>query len=125
MAGHGDRGVRAGLDCSSDRTQLGLARGGQAGPFSLVGDRGAQRRGDVGLQVVAGPGGGGYGPALQRDLEAVERDLNGGYISRETAERDYGVVIDQDRTLATGTHRYTLDATASAARRKSLTAGTP
>jgi N-methylhydantoinase B len=71
------------------------------------------------------PGGGGYGPALQRDLDAVERDLNGGYISRETAERDYGVVIAQDRTLATGTHRYTLDATASVARRKSLAAGTP
>jgi N-methylhydantoinase B len=69
------------------------------------------------------PGGGGYGPALQRDLEAVERDLNGGYISRETAERDYGVVIDQDRTLATGTHRYNLDAKASEARRKSLSAG--
>jgi N-methylhydantoinase B len=70
------------------------------------------------------PGGGGYGPALQRDLEAVERDLNGGYISRETAERDYGVVIAEVRTLATGTHRYTLDATASAARRKSLAAST-
>ena len=48
--------------------------------------------------------------------------MNGGYISRETAERDYGVVIAQDRTLATGTHRYTLDATASEARRNSLAA---
>lgn len=66
------------------------------------------------------PGGGGYGPALDRDVDAVERDLNGGYISRETAERDYGVVIAQDRTLATGTHRYTLDSAASEKRRKEL-----
>jgi N-methylhydantoinase B len=90
-------------------------------PFRSKEDKRALKAGD---QLRANsPGGGGYGPALQRDLEAVERDLNGGYISRETAERDYGVVIDQDRTLATGTHRYTLDAKASEARRKSLSAG--
>jgi N-methylhydantoinase B len=89
-------------------------------PFRSKEDKRALKAGD---QLRANsPGGGGYGPALQRDVDAVERDLNGGYISRETAERDYGVVIAEVRTLATGTHRYTLDATASAARRKSLAA---
>ena len=42
---------------------------------------------------TSSPGGGGFGDALERDLAAVERDLNRGYISRETAEADYGVVI--------------------------------
>jgi N-methylhydantoinase B len=91
-------------------------------PFRSKEDKRALKAGD---QLRANsPGGGGYGPALERDVDAVERDLNGGYISRETAERDYGVVIAEVRTLATGTHRYTLDATASAARRKSMAAST-
>jgi N-methylhydantoinase B len=39
------------------------------------------------------PGGGGFGDPLDRDAGEVERDLNLGYVSRTTAERDYGVVI--------------------------------
>ena len=87
-------------------------------PFRSKEDKRALKAGDR-LRANS-PGGGGYGSALARDLQAVERDLNGGYISRETAERDYGVVIAQDHTLATGTHRYTLDSDASEKRRKEL-----
>ncbi len=39
-------------------------------------------------------GGGGWGPALERDPEAVLLDVREGYVSAEAAERDYGVVVD-------------------------------
>jgi N-methylhydantoinase B len=44
-------------------------------------------------------GGGGWGPAFERDPEAVLDDVREGYVSRAAAERDYGVVIDE-ATLA-------------------------
>jgi N-methylhydantoinase B len=40
------------------------------------------------------PGGGGYGDPLQRDPAAVARDVRAGLVSREAAERDYGVRLD-------------------------------
>jgi N-methylhydantoinase B len=43
-------------------------------------------------------GGGGYGPPSERAVEMIQRDFDCGYISREGAERDYGVVVD-DRGL--------------------------
>jgi N-methylhydantoinase B len=39
------------------------------------------------------PGGGGYGPALERDPEAVLRDVLDGYVSRSAAASEYGVVV--------------------------------
>ena len=69
---------------------------------------------------AASPGGGGFGNALERDLAAVELDLNRGYISRETAESQYGVVIAEANTPAAGYTRYLLDAAASATRREKL-----
>jgi N-methylhydantoinase B len=66
---------------------------------------------------AASPGGGGFGNALERDLWAVERDLNRGYISRDTAESTYGVVIGEATPLTAGHTRYKLDAQASAERR--------
>lgn len=41
--------------------------------------------------VLAFPGGAGYGPASERDPKLVKRDLARGYISAETAKRDYGM----------------------------------
>ena len=41
-------------------------------------------------------GGGGYGNPLERDPEAVERDVVNGYVSVDRARDDYGVVIDPD-----------------------------
>ena len=69
---------------------------------------------------TSSPGGGGFGDALERDLAAVERDLNRGYISRETAEADYGVVIAEAKLLAPGHQLFQLDPEASAARRGQL-----
>lgn len=38
--------------------------------------------------------GGGYGDPLERDIEAVRQDVFNEYVSFESAEKDYGVVID-------------------------------
>jgi N-methylhydantoinase B len=40
-------------------------------------------------------GGGGWGPAFERDPEAVLHDVREGYVSAESARRDYGVAIDE------------------------------
>jgi len=69
---------------------------------------------------AASPGGGGYGNPLERELAAVERDINRGYVSAATAERDYGVVIADTLQLPGGRARVRLDAAASAQRRQSL-----
>jgi N-methylhydantoinase B len=41
-------------------------------------------------------GGGGWGDPLDRDIEAVKRDVRNEYVSIEGARRDYGVVIRGD-----------------------------
>ena len=43
--------------------------------------------------ILTGPCGGGYGNPYERDPQKVLSDVLDNYISRETAERDYGVVI--------------------------------
>jgi len=57
----------------------------------------------VGIKIKQGqhlhletPGGGGYGPALERDPAAVARDVALGYVSRDGAARDYAVEISED-----------------------------
>lgn len=54
------------------------------------------------------PGGGGFGDPMSRDVALVQRDVKLGYVSREAARADYGVVIRADGTV---------DADATAARR--------
>ncbi|MFM9970200.1 MAG: hydantoinase B/oxoprolinase family protein [Burkholderiales bacterium] len=44
-------------------------------------------------------GGGGYGEPLKRDVARVLADVQSGYVSREVAERDYGVVIDANECV--------------------------
>lgn len=46
--------------------------------------------------IVEMPGGGGMGPAAERDPQAVRRDVRLGYLSAEAAERDYGVTSETD-----------------------------
>jgi len=43
-----------------------------------------------------GGGGGGYGDPLDRDPKRLLADVANGYVSREAAESDYGVVIDPE-----------------------------
>lgn len=42
------------------------------------------------------PGGGGYGPAFERDPRAVLEDVRNGLVSREAAELEYGVALHPD-----------------------------
>jgi 5-oxoprolinase (ATP-hydrolysing) len=59
-------------------------------------------------------GGSGFGPPLERSVEAVAHDLAEGYVTPEAAERDYGVVVRSDGTLdATETARHRAQATAA------------
>ena len=44
--------------------------------------------------IAIGGGGGGYDDAIKRDPEAVLKDVINGYVSIESAQRDYGIVID-------------------------------
>ncbi|MDE0347449.1 MAG: hydantoinase B/oxoprolinase family protein, partial [Boseongicola sp.] len=73
--------------------------GGQPGaPTTIARDDGTPMRGKgkqfvpTGRKVMlAFPGGGGYGEPADRDSALVKRDLARGYISAETAARDYGL----------------------------------
>lgn len=49
--------------------------------------------------IMEMPGGGGLGDPLKRDAERVAQDVRFGLVSRETAERDYGVVFNPDGSL--------------------------
>jgi N-methylhydantoinase B len=62
------------------------------------------------------PGGGGYGDPLSRDPERVLADVREGTVSREAAERAYGVV------LAPVGHSWVLDHPATQARRAQMRA---
>jgi len=44
--------------------------------------------------IVATAGGGGWGNPMERDPKLVQQDVLEGYVSIESAARDYGVVID-------------------------------
>lgn len=44
-------------------------------------------------------GGGGYGDPFDRDPEMVREDVLDGYVSRDRAKADYGVLIDEDGTI--------------------------
>jgi N-methylhydantoinase B len=54
-------------------------------------------------------GGGGYGDPFTRDPARVAADVRNGFVSVESALRDYGVVVDPDThevdEAATGRHR--------------------
>jgi N-methylhydantoinase B len=68
------------------------------------------RRGDVFRHEL--PGAGGWGPALDRDLASVARDLRDGLVTIAAAARDYGVVAAGDPPV--------IDAAATAALRARL-----
>ena len=47
--------------------------------------------------ILRQPGGGGFGPAEERDPAEVDADLRNGYIDAEMAEQSYRVVLTADR----------------------------
>ena len=95
--------------------------GGRPGrPAEIVIDRGTRHERKVGnvdqIELRRGqtvtmltPGAAGYGDPLTRDPQAVRDDVRRGFVSREGAAADYGVVLDA---------RLDIDATATARRRR-------
>ena len=81
-----------------DHPALGRRGGGAGAPTTIAQDDETKMNGK-GKQFVAHgrkvmmalPGGAGYGDPAERSKEAVMRDLVRGYISAETATRDYGL----------------------------------
>jgi acetone carboxylase alpha subunit len=60
-------------------------------------------------------GGPGFGDPLDREVEAVAKDLNSRFVLPEFAEKVYGVVITQDKHQA-----WSVDVTKTAARRAEI-----
>jgi len=91
-----------------------LRRDGKLLPFPTPGKIGGHpiRAGDALLLQSAG--GGGYGDPLERDPEVVADDVEEGYVSAETANTIYGVVMTDEGAA---------DAEATAARRAAIRAG--
>jgi N-methylhydantoinase B len=117
-------GHRAQLTTTQERSKCppwGL-RGGQPAAFNTVFIQPPEGGEEQVQKITARPladgtvvsirtgGGGGYGDPLARDPEKVRQDVAAGYVSREAALRDYGVVLDRE-TLA-------VDARATAERRR-------
>jgi N-methylhydantoinase B len=81
-----------------DHPALGRRGGGAGAPTTIVQNDGTKMNGK-GKQfvahgrkvVMAFPGGAGYGDPAERSKDAVMRDLARGYISAETAMRDYNL----------------------------------
>jgi N-methylhydantoinase B len=55
--------------------------------------------------TIMTPGGGGYGDPLERPAQAVREDVLDGYVGREAARRDYGVVLAGDTVDEAATAR--------------------
>ena len=83
---HPARGRHGGGDGGAGRLSLASGRDLPAKGLSVVpaGDR----------LIIEMPGGGGMGPAGERDRAAVRRDVELGYLSPQAAEREYGYRAD-------------------------------
>jgi N-methylhydantoinase B len=49
--------------------------------------------------IIASPGGGGRGDPRKRDIAAVAKDVQLGFVSTEAARREYGVAVKPDGTV--------------------------
>lgn len=105
-------GAEASYSVLSDRAVIppyGVLGGGNALPYQVSVVRDDQeylfdtpgkatghpiRKDDVVVMLSAG--GGGYGDPLERDPDAVARDLTKGYIGAEQLRESYGVIIGRD-----------------------------
>lgn len=105
-------GAEASYSVLSDRAVIppyGVLGGGSASPYKLSVIRDDQenlfatpgkvtgyplRQDDV--LVMLSAGGGGYGDPLNRDVDAVARDVAKGYVSSDQLRDSYGVVLGED-----------------------------
>ena len=77
------------------------------------------KRGDVFRHEMSG--GGGYGDPLERDPEGVLRDVIEEKVTREHAEREYGVVFVKSE----GVDAWTLDLSATERLREQMRSAAP
>ncbi|HEX4326326.1 MAG TPA: hydantoinase B/oxoprolinase family protein, partial [Burkholderiales bacterium] len=97
------------------------AKGNQIGLHKKDGSRNFFPNGKVNTRLDAGDayilrsgGGGGFGDPKQRKRESVLRDLRLGYISRQAAERDYGIQLSDAELAALPPQHRTSDEGADA-----------
>jgi N-methylhydantoinase B len=104
-------GVRGGAPGAPNRFSV-IREGEEVLPPSLPGKVSGfpLREGDLVLCQTSG--GGGYGDPLDRDQQAVLQDVAEGYVTRERAERVYGVALEGDK----------VDPSATKARREQIKA---
>jgi N-methylhydantoinase B len=103
------------MQTNLDRTRFppwGVQGGkeGSPGRFTVLDGRSGAVRSiekEKGFRLAAGDlvcvetgGGGGYGPPAERALEAIQHDLDAGYISAEAAMRDYDVSVGANGAVA-------------------------
>jgi N-methylhydantoinase B len=74
-----------------------LLRSGQPAQSILKGEY-ELRKGDQ-VEAVSG-GGGGFGSSLERDPQSVVADVRQGFVSREAAQSQYGVVVDDSLAIS-------------------------
>jgi N-methylhydantoinase B len=91
---HPPRGREGGANGMAGRVSLGsgAAMKGMGRQIIPAGDR----------VVIEMPGGGGYGNPAERDVERIREDVRSEVVSREAAERDYGIVVSEDGPGAPG-----------------------
>jgi len=87
-------GVNGGGPAALNRFYFDTEQGEKTPPLvSKVTDVRIRRGQRIRLET---PGGGGFGDPFTREPERVARDVRLGFVSREAARRDYGVVLDGD-----------------------------
>ena len=93
----GPWGLMGGMDALPNRVYVERADGNIVAPangkiYSLE-----LNPGDA--YVIESGGGGGFGDPLDRPAGAVLEDVRLGYVSRQAAQQDYGVVLDEEGTI--------------------------
>src|SRR6185437_14569509 len=90
-------GVNGGMAAALNRFVYQTDAGDRTPPLvSKIADVRIRRGQRVRLET---PGGGGFGDPMTRASERVARDFSFGYVSREAARRDYGVVLRNDGSV--------------------------
>lgn len=91
---HRPFGICGGQDAAPSSVRLGIGGQEKSLPMRSKLEKQVIKAGD--WIFAASPGGGGFGNPLERSLDAVQEDLDLGFISVETARSVYGAVVTED-----------------------------